>query len=717
MSALSQQKEKPTPLRFATGARKGLYYEIGKLADSLAHEAKTDSSLRDKLGQYREINPIETQGSLENLELLRDKKVNFALAQLDVIIKQSATMPDTDLTLVCPLYVEYIHIIVNRSLQLKDLRGLVGKRVFWGFPSSGTAITSASLLGLMEVSPAEFRDAGIDSLRDLARKFNKDSVDAAMYMGAKRNSFIRQLLESTKCELFSLDPATVRAIELDVKSQNRGVRGTSVFEEETYPSQRNKINTIAVQMMLVTTDGVQDKDVEYMRQLIMLATAILAERPDSPDLSVPKEIALPEEPVLKAFRDYKYIQRPTAVGIDTWIVVALVTGSAFLMWQVLMHLGSVARYLRRRPITIILVAAVAICLSGAVMVYYFEHTVNRHFETFYETCWSVAVYVTSGLEDRAPITPLGRLTASMMLVTGPVFLALLAGYFASSILKQRLERSMTQNLKNHLLILNWNPRVPEVVRQVHSPDLGSEAIKVVVIMSDDTALNLKELESRFKADQGQDAFEDVYICPGDPCDERSLLNANAQDSKAILIMSDLRQGQAADEKTFRTIIAIQHVADRKKMRPHVVAEISKFENSFVVRNLAKTFPGTLSAVSEGELRTLLLAQATIIPGLVDFYTDLLTFSDDTNEVYKVAIPGSAVGMSFPDYSAKVLEHRSSQQLLPVGIYRSENGATRLLTNPQPYIRDGMENPDCRLRQGDELLVLALRAPSRDDLPG
>jgi hypothetical protein len=95
---------------------------------------------------------------------------------------------------------------------------------------------------------------------------------------------------------------------------------------------------------------------------------------------------------------------------------------------------------------------------GAVLItfltYLLEHRINENFSTPWESAWSITVYLFSGLEDRTPYTPAGRLVAAFGLVLGPLFFAFLTGWLAGVFIQW--EKRMPQNLRNHVLLVNWN---------------------------------------------------------------------------------------------------------------------------------------------------------------------------------------------------------------------------------------------------------------------
>jgi TrkA family protein len=337
--------------------------------------------------------------------------------------------------------------------------------------------------------------------------------------------------------------------------------------------------------------------------------------------------------------------------------------------------------------------------------YLLEHERNEHFSTLGESFWSITVYLFSGLEDRSPVTAAGRIVAALGLLLGPALFAVLSGWFARFFIHR--EKRMPHNLKDHFLLLNWNARAADVVRELHHPIIRErEGTFVVVVLTNDESLELR----RFKeAGSGRDeAFEDFYVSVGDPTDERALRNANASDAKSILILSDDESG---DERTIRSILMLRKIArEVERTDLHVVAELCNPANSAVLEELAGDFPGLLEPIAGLQIRTFLLSQAALSAGIVGFYSELLKISPVTNEMYTLDLPVGAIGMTFREYAAMVLKTYPDEPLVPVGVQRIVAGRARMITNP----RRGA--PGWLLERGDRLLVMAYLPPLPGALP-
>jgi hypothetical protein len=402
-----------------------------------------------------------------------------------------------------------------------------------------------------------------------------------------------------------------------------------------------------------------------------------------------------------------YEVAPTSNNGALWTLLGLAGGSLFVLVTFRKKLRHWIHRLSRRTAIVTVISIVTAMFLTTVATYWFEHSINENFSNLPETLWSTALYISSGLENRRPYTEQGKVTAAMGLVLGPMLFATLTAWMAATFIQWG--KRMPRRLKDHYLVLNWNPRALEVIRQIHHPVVtANDGQGVIVVLTDDINVNLKQMQDRPEAELG--IFEDVFVSLGDPTDERSLLNANTQDSSTVVVLADDRLEEGADERTIRSVFMIRKIAKAKNARLHVVAELVDPANTPILDEMSTDFPGMLEVLPRGKIHTHLLAQAALNEGVVDLFDDLLSVSEETNEIYAREIPPEAAGLEFPRYSAMVLQHTPDVPLVPVGVQRQVEGRWTMFCNPKP---------DCdayRLERGDRLVVLAYKAPPEEELP-
>jgi TRAP transporter TAXI family solute receptor len=715
----AQQVEPQVEVRLAGGIEGGTYYDIALYTQELSRDGRV------------KINMVPTKGSWDNLDLLCAGNVEFALVQLDAAIKHNYYNNDPDLKAIRPLYTEFLHVILRDPLDMLDLSEVSGKNIFYGATRSGTAITSRNILEMIGITPGKYQriPIGDNNYNDIIRFFQEDSIDVIMYTGALGNEFITTLMNSTPGKLFSLDAETIQKLIIEKDIVLSKIMNVENIPPDTYNRQERIIRAVTIPVVLLSQNHISDRIISAVDSVVLKAVDSLRMAGHQGQLEKAENVILPVSN-LKSHDPVQWSKNRSVFRF--WIELAVIVGIlALLVWGGLTKAHVIARLFQIQKISMYLTATAVVSLICAVGIYGLEHSVNRHFESLHETMWSMLVYLTSGLEDRVPITPWGKVMASILLVVGPVFLTMLAGFFASSIIIKKLGYKMDKHSKNHCLILNWSRYSLDVIRQLHSPTLSQKRDISIVVMSDDSTLNLKQLHDSFKEAESEAEFKNVTFCPGDPCDTKCLAGANVAKAESVLIMNDHKDEEhPSDEKTIRTLMMLRELLEKEteKQRkrhsgknkmvkmPNIIVELVNLENCTVIDCIEKIFPGTIDYVSGNRIRTLLLSQAVYTPGLSKFYRDLLSFDEDSNEVYSVKIPDGAVNENFYEYASAILMHNREPWMIPVGLRRRINGRPKPITNPKPKIDNERNGKSYTLQKDDEILVLAYRPPETEDLP-
>lgn len=91
-----------------------------------------------------------TEGSIDNIKLLKEEKVDTALIQSDLMIAQK------NLKIIASLYPEVLHIVVLQESPLYKLSDLKGKKISIGTTHSGTLYSVRNLLNTLGLTEKEY---------------------------------------------------------------------------------------------------------------------------------------------------------------------------------------------------------------------------------------------------------------------------------------------------------------------------------------------------------------------------------------------------------------------------------------------------------------------------------------------------------------------------------------------------------------------------------
>jgi TRAP transporter TAXI family solute receptor len=167
----------------ATGPTGGTYIQI---AQDIKNLVATDGV---------ELQVIPTKGSLENIQLLSNGKVDLAIVQLDAlrfvsdVLKQYKGLDLFDkIRVVLNLYPEEIHVLSNKK-EIQTFYHLEGKRVSVGAEGGGSAVSAAVLFSLYDINAT----VSFDAFEDAITKMNEGSYDAVIFVGGAPVPFIEKL--------------------------------------------------------------------------------------------------------------------------------------------------------------------------------------------------------------------------------------------------------------------------------------------------------------------------------------------------------------------------------------------------------------------------------------------------------------------------------------------------------------------------------------------
>lgn len=144
---------------------------------------------------------VESQGSVENLAMLRQRRVDFALVQGGV----AGTMPvaaqgrvasarqEVALVSLGSVFFEPAWVFVRRDAGRQRLQQLNGARIAMGPPGSGTRALALALLEVNAVEPDSFT-ASPFSGTDAADALLAGEVDAAIFVAAEPGPAISRLM-------------------------------------------------------------------------------------------------------------------------------------------------------------------------------------------------------------------------------------------------------------------------------------------------------------------------------------------------------------------------------------------------------------------------------------------------------------------------------------------------------------------------------------------
>ena len=247
----------PPVVSIATGPQQGRYQAFG---ESLAAEMKA------RLGT--DVQLVSTSGSFENLRLLRDGRVEFALYQSGSPndgrpgnLSHAAKVQS-----VAALYPEVVHYLVARDLELTDLSDLAGKRVGVGPGESGDRVTSERLLQHFGLSTKDIQPKALNYVQ-LEQAFRDGELDAAFLTAGIGAPILQQIVGSDSCRITPIPFAEAlarRSVSMTTYEIPAGI-----YRSERWFAPDSDVKTVALRSQLLTRDDVQAGLVSEVTRIVL----------------------------------------------------------------------------------------------------------------------------------------------------------------------------------------------------------------------------------------------------------------------------------------------------------------------------------------------------------------------------------------------------------------------------------------------------------------
>ncbi|MBR8827232.1 MAG: TAXI family TRAP transporter solute-binding subunit [Gomphosphaeria aponina SAG 52.96 = DSM 107014] len=260
----------PQEINIVTGSEAGEYYAIARDLEEFALQSNLDL----------DIDVIPTRGSLQNIhDVFEYKSVPLGIAQSDVLAFLN-TFANNDeevrrqaeaLRVVLPLYDEQVHLITRGDIN--SVEELSGKRISISSSGSGTSLTATTLMYQLEINPGELLTLEVKKAIEALRQ---EEIDAMFYVvGIPAKVLIEEI---TPEDNFQILPIALPPQPDDEFLSRLYTQAT--LSAETYPWQKESVETLAVKSLLFTVVEEECENVTPVANLIQENLSWLQENGD-----------------------------------------------------------------------------------------------------------------------------------------------------------------------------------------------------------------------------------------------------------------------------------------------------------------------------------------------------------------------------------------------------------------------------------------------------
>ncbi|QIM17724.1 TAXI family TRAP transporter solute-binding subunit [Leucobacter coleopterorum] len=202
-------------LKMACGEAGGIYLQFGELL-SAAVDRRASGGVWGSARVAAQLEPLTTNGSAENLQLLQDGEADLAIALADIVREhENARLADgrraaggrTNVA-IGRVYQNYLQCAVLADGPLRGLSDLRGKVVSTGASGSGSSFTTRRVLDLAGLGEADGGPRQVEhTLEDGLRELRLGRIDAMFWSGGVSTPKIEEFSAEVPLRLFDLSTA------------------------------------------------------------------------------------------------------------------------------------------------------------------------------------------------------------------------------------------------------------------------------------------------------------------------------------------------------------------------------------------------------------------------------------------------------------------------------------------------------------------------------
>lgn len=310
--------------------------------------------------------------------------------------------------------------------------------------------------------------------------------------------------------------------------------------------------------------------------------------------------------------------------------------------HILRDLKALYRLARQEKLTVLLAWMLWLILACSLVFFFAERGHNSAVQNYFEALyWSIISVTTVGYGDVIPVTTLGRIAASVMLLSFMALMPLVAAIITSIYISRKIkgERGLERiTFGQHILICGWNNNAKNILA-----GLSTRRERTPVVIIGDLPPDL------FENQQQRFPRLSLHFVRGPYLNEATLLRANAKQAQVaiVLINYGLDSLAKSDDMAVLAVLALRDMCP--KMR--IIAECFASSNRSHLRRA-----GADGVVVSGDLDGYLLTAAAIEPGLDMSIKDALSF-ESGSDLWTVPIPPAFVGRRFRDLARQLLDDR------------------------------------------------------------
>ena len=241
-------------ITIGTGGVTGTYYPTGGAICRLVNKMKKETKIRCSVES--------TGGSVYNINTIKNKELDFGIAQSDVVYQASRgngkfkCKKVSKLRSVMAIYPELLALVTRKDSNIYKLSDIKGKRINLGNPGSGNEATALTLFDLSDIKKSSLKFAGALKAAEMPDALRDNKIDGYFYMIGHPTANIKDASNSVDTRIVPLVGSNVDDL---LKKYPYFARAN--IQGGMYKGNEKDIKTFGVKAVLVTSTDVSEKAV------------------------------------------------------------------------------------------------------------------------------------------------------------------------------------------------------------------------------------------------------------------------------------------------------------------------------------------------------------------------------------------------------------------------------------------------------------------------
>jgi len=260
-------------LTMGTGGIAGTYYPYGGIICSLITKKLKDTPLAVSAAAQ------STGGSVDNINLMKRKKTELALAQNDVsymayngvMHKAFKGNPFKKLRAIASLYPEVVHIVAMANSNITTVRDLKGKRVCVGDLGSGVEVNARDIVAAAGMTYKDFSKTEHIGIPETVAHMKDGQLDAFFMTSRIPVPGIQDLASMKAIKLVKIGNDIIAKLQ-----KSKPWYAKVVIPAGTYKGVNEDVNAVAVMCLLCTTSDLPEDLVYNITKVIFENANFLA---------------------------------------------------------------------------------------------------------------------------------------------------------------------------------------------------------------------------------------------------------------------------------------------------------------------------------------------------------------------------------------------------------------------------------------------------------